>query len=221
MKLLLTSGGITNKTITDALFELAGKKAEEITLAFIPTAANAESNDKGWFIENLYQLKQQNFKMLDIVDISALPKWNWQPRLEVADVLFFSGGITPHLMHWVEKSGLQELLPELLKTRVYVGVSAGSVITSPTLALSSQDKALWYKEKFGGQEIKEGLGFVDFYIRPHLNSPKFPNTRKEFLEEIAKQIPQTIYGLDDQMALKVVDGKVEAVGEGEYLIFNK
>ncbi len=28
--------------------------------------------------------------MIDIVDISALPKWNWQPRLEVADVLFFS-----------------------------------------------------------------------------------------------------------------------------------
>ncbi len=220
MKLLLTSGGITNKTIADVLFELTGKKAEEITLAFIPTAANAEGHDKGWFIENLYQLKKLNFKLLDIVDISALPKWNWQPRLESADVLFFSGGVTIHLMRWIEESGLKDLLPELLKTRVYVGVSAGSVVASPTLALSSQDKVLWYKEKFG-YEVKEGLGFIDFYIRPHLNSLKFPNTRKEFLAEIAKKIPQIIYGLDDQMAIKIVDGKMEVVGEGEYVVFNK
>ena len=220
MKLLLTSAGITNKTIADALIDLVGKKAEEINLAFIPTAANVEGHDKGWFIDNLYQLKQQKYKRIDIVDISALPKWNWQSRLETADVLFFSGGVTSHLMHWVEESGLKELLPELLKTRAYVGVSAGSIIVSPTLALSNKEKILWYKEKFG-YEAKTGLNFIDFYIRPHLNAPYQLKSREEFLKETAKEIPQTIYALDDQMALKVVNGKVEVVGEGKYLIFNK
>src|SRR3990167_4075886 len=155
MKLLLTSGGITNKTIADALIELVGKPAGEINLAFIPTAANANRDHKIYLIDNLYQLRQQNYKMIDIVDISALPKWNWQPRLEAADVLFFSGGTSPHLIYWIEKSGLKELLPELLKTRLYVGVSAGTIITSSTLALSNKDKALWYKEKFGYDEPKE------------------------------------------------------------------
>ena len=220
MKLLLTSAGLKNKTLAKALIDLAGKKAEEINLAFIPTAMNPTGTDKTWFIDNLSELKQQGYKLIDIVDISALPKHIWQPRLEAADVLFFSGGTSPHLMHWMEESGLKELLPELLKTRVYVGVSAGSIVTSQTLALSRKEKRIWYKEKFG-YEGDKGLGFIDFYIRPHLNAPNHPNSKKEILEQTAKDIPETIYGIDDQMAVKVVDGKVEIVGEGEYVVFNK
>ena len=220
MKLLLTSGGITNKTIADALIELVGKPAGEINLAFIPTAANANRDHKIYLIDNLYQLRQQNYKMIDIVDISALPKWNWQPRLEAADILFFSGGDSNHLMRWMEESGLKELLPELLKQRGYAGFSAGSVVAAPTLALGSREKFLSYKERFG-YEAKEGLGLVDFYFRPHWNSPISPHSHTEVLAEIAKQIPETIYALDDQMAIKVVDGKVEVIGEGEYLVFNQ
>lgn len=220
MKLLLTSGGITNETIAEALLDLVGKPAEEIVVAFIPTAANVDGNDKGWFINDLINLKDQKYKMIDIVDISALPRWNWKSRLKMADVLLFSGGNTSHLMKWMKKSSLEKLLPELLKTRVYVGISAGSIITSPTLALSNQSTALWYKEKFKF-EAKEGLGFINFYIRPHLNSPHHPHSRKKLLVETAKQVPETIYALDDQMALKVVNGKIEIIGEGECLIFNK
>lgn len=220
MKLLLTSGGITNPTLAKALLDLVSKPAEEITVAFIPTAANADGHDKCWLIDNLYQLRQQNYKMIDIVDISALPKWNWQPRLEQADILFFSGGNSAHLIRWVEESGLKELLPEFLKTKVYIGISAGSVITAPTIVMSSPDRLSSYKEKFS-YEANEGLGLVDFYIRPHLNSPKFPSSRKEILEKTTREVSGIVYAIDDQMAIKVVDGKIEVVGEGEYLIFNK
>lgn len=216
MKLLLTSGGITNKSIANALLELVGKPAEEITVAFIPTAANASDNDKSWFIDDLYRIKQQKYKKIMIVEISALPKNIWQPWLESADVLFFSGGDSTHLMRWVSESGLKELLPELLKTRVWAGISAGSIIVSPSLALSSKEKALFYKEKFG-YEINEGLGFVDFYISPHFNTPNKPDKQKEYLEKVAK-IVFPIYALDDQSALKVIDGKVEVISEGKYLI---
>ena len=220
MKLLLTSAGIKNKTLAQALLDLVGKPASEIKLAFIPTAANIPTVDMGWFIDNLWQIKQQKFKNIDIVDISALPREIWQPRLEAADILFFSGGNTSHLMRWLEESGLKEMLPELLKTRVYVGVSAGSIVTGPTLDTANAEKALRYKKQFG-YETNTGLGFVDFCVRPHLNSSSSPNSRKEIVEEIAVRIPQTIYAIDDQMAIKVVDGKTEVVGEGEYLVFNK
>ena len=219
MKLLLTSNGLSNPSIASALFELVGKPAAETTIAFIPTAMNIGAGDKDWFVDDLVNIKNQNIAHLDIVDISALPIEIWRPRLEAADVLFFSGGNTSHLMRWITESGLKELLPEFLKTKVWAGISAGSMVTNPTLALSSNDKKIYYEE-ITGYKSEEALGFVNFYVRPHYNSPHFPEASSEFLQQIAKNIPVTIYALDDMSALKVVDGGVEVVSEGEFLILN-
>lgn len=220
MKFLLTSNGLSNQSIAKALFDLVGKLASETSITFIPTAMNVGSGDKEWFIDDLYNLKKQGLKNIDIVDISALPKEIWLPRIEAADVLFFSGGNSFHLMRWLNESGLAEILPELLKTRVYAGISAGSMVTNPTLALSSKDKKIYYEEKFG-YKSENGLGFVNFYVRPHFNSPDFPQANKEYLEEVSKDFADKIYALDDNSALKMVDGKVEVITEGEYLVFNE
>lgn len=220
MKLLLTSGGITNKSIAKALFDLIGKKPQNTTLVFIPTAANVEAGNKGWLINDLVNLKKQNFKVIDIIDISALPKDIWLPRIKRADVLFFEGGNTTHLMYWIKKSGLIKLLPNLLKTKVWVGVSAGSIVTNPALTLSNQDKKIYYEENFGYRS-EEALGLVDFYIRPHLNSSFFPHASKKNLEKVAKEVSETIYGIDDNSAIKVVGNKVKVVSEGEWVVFNK
>ncbi len=220
MKFLLTSNGLSNQSIAKALFDLVGKPASETTIAFIPTAMNVGKGDKSWFIDDLSNIKKQKCKVVDIIDISALPVEVWRPRLEASDVLFFSGGSTFHLMNWLKKSGLEQILRELLKTRVYAGISAGSIVTNPTLTLSSKDKKLYYEKTFGYADEK-ALDLVDFYVRPHLNSPHFPNIRKEFIEEVAKEINKPIYALDDRSALKVQDGNVEVVSEGEWLVFNK
>ena len=135
MKLLLTSGGITNKSIAKALFDLVGKKPEDTSLVFVPTASNIEKGDKDWLIDDLVNLKKQNFKQIDIADISAVGKEIWLPKMEEADVLFFEGGNSYYLMEWMNKSGLTKILPELLKTKVYVGLSAGSMVTGKDLAL--------------------------------------------------------------------------------------
>lgn len=218
MKLLLTSSGLTNKSISDALFDLVGKPAKETTIVFIPTAMNVARGDKSWFITDLHNILEQGFKFIDIVDISALPKEVWQPRIEAGDVLFFSGGNTSHLMRWLKESGLDLLLPELLKSRIYVGVSAGSIVTNPTLATSSKDKKIYYEETFDYRS-EEALNFVDFYIRPHFNSVDFPHANKENIEQIAKDSEKPVYAIDDQSALKVVDGTIEVISEGEYLKF--
>ncbi|MBI2598621.1 Type 1 glutamine amidotransferase-like domain-containing protein [Candidatus Curtissbacteria bacterium] len=219
MKLLLTSGGITNKTIKKALADLVGKPFNKTSLAFIPTAANVEEGDKSWLIEDLSNIKKLKLKSIDIVDISALPKEMWLPRLEAVDILFFSGGVTPHLMYWLKKSGLADLLPKLLKTRVYAGISAGSMVTNPTIALGNKDKKIYY-EKWFGYGSDEGLGLVNFYVRPHLNSRFFPNANNAYFAQVAKNIKEPIYALDDNMAIKIVGSKVEVVGEGKYLILN-
>lgn len=219
MKLLLTSGGLINTSIANALFELVGKKPQDTSLVFIPTAANMESGDKEWFIDDLVNLKKQNFKQIDIADISAVEEKVWRPKLEQADVLFFEGGNTFHLMEWINKSELAALLPELLKTKVYVGVSAGSMVTNKDLALKLSQ--IIYEEDFDKTENMVGLNFVDFYFLPHLNSEYFIKMREENIRKAVEGMKERVYALDDQSALKVVDGKIEVISEGTWLVFNE
>lgn len=216
MKLLLTSGGLTNKSMADALLDLVGKPFSESNIAFIPTAANVKKGHKNWFIRDLVALEKLGFKQIDIVDISALPKDVWEPRLREADVLLFEGGNTFHLMYWVKKSGLMALLPELLQSRVYLGISAGSIITSHSISVSTSEQ--YYSEEIGKQDDMEGLGYVNFHIRPHLNNAKI---KKELVQEMADKLKEPIYAIDDQTAIKVVDEKVDIITEGEYLKFNQ
>lgn len=216
MKLLLTSNGLCNKSITNALFELTGKPAENTYLAFIPTSMNIEVPDKSWFINDLWNIKKAGFKPIDIVDISALPKEQWQPRLEAAEVLVFGGGNSSHLMRWIKESGLIGLLPNLLSTRVYVGISAGSIITGPSLATSTDEKKVQYEKMFGyGSD--DALCLVDFFTRPHYNRPTLRAASRSYLEEAAKKLGKTVYGIDDHSALKVADGKVEIISEGKWV----
>jgi len=218
MKLLLTSGGLTNKSISEALFDLVGKKPENTSLVFIPTASNVEMGEKDWLINDLINLKKQGFKSIDIADISAVPEEVWRPKFEEADVLFFEGGNTYHLMEWINKSRLAKLLPEYLKTKIWVGVSAGSMVTNSDLALKIS-QAL-YEEDLNKIGDMSGLDYVDFYFIPHLNSPYFPKLIEENIKKLAKRISKKIYAMDDQSALKVVDGKVEVVSEGKWIVIN-
>lgn len=218
MKLLLTSGGITNGLIAKALFELVGKMPEETNLVFIPTASNVEKGDKDWLINDLVNLKKQDFRQIEIADISAVPESVWLPKMEEADVLFFEGGNTYHLMEWIEKSGLAKILPELLKKRVYVGVSAGSMVTNKDLALKLSQVV--YGDDLDKTENMAGLNYVDFYFLPHLNSEYFPNLREKNIKWATESMKEKIYVMDDQGALKIIDGKVEIITEGKYLEIN-
>lgn len=218
MKLLLTSDGIKNKSIAEALFGMVGKKPKDTSLVFIPTASNVEKGDKSWLIDDLVNLKKQGFKSIEIADISAVEDKIWKPKFEEADILYFEGGNTYHLMEWINKSGLAKILPEFLKTKVYVGVSAGSMVVSKDLAL--EISKLIYEEDLDKTENMEGLNLVNFYIIPHLNSQDFTKVRKDFIGEVVKGISEKVYALDDNSALKVVDGKVEIISEGEWVEFN-
>jgi len=188
MRLLLTSAGVRNESLKNALTGMAGK---DIRMAFVPTAANVEEGSKGWLIDNLVELRKVGD--VDVVDISALPKKIWKLRLGKANVLVFSGGNTFHLMYWLNKSGLSSVLPGMLKTRVYVGISAGSMVTNPSISFS-QSKVLYYENLKVKRDMK-ALGFVDFFIRPHLNSPDFPTVRIPLLEKQDDLLPRINSGV--------------------------
>jgi len=216
MKLLLTSAGITNDSIKKSFFDLVGKKPEDISLAFIPTASNVETGDKDWLEEDLIRLKNLNLKSISVVDISAVPESVWRPQLEESDVLFFEGGNSFYLMEWINKSGLSLILTELLKTKVYVGVSAGSMVASRDLLLNLSQKL--YEEDLDRTEEMEGLSFVNFYILPHLNSMFFTNVVEENIKLLGMK--EKIYALDDMSAIVVEGDKIDISSEGKYLELN-
>jgi len=216
MRLFLTSAGLSNPKLEKAFVNLVGLPKNKIKVAFIPTAANVEEGDKSWLIDDYINFKQLGLKSIDIVDISSVSKNIWRPRLEASDVLFLGGGNTFHLMHWVKKSGLIKLLPDLLKTRVYAGVSAGSCIAGPSVYNSVQNL---FGEKYD-LKIEKGLGLVKYQFIPHLNSPLFKKIRENNLEIVSKDLREPVYALDDNSAIVVNGNKLKVVSTGKWKKYN-
>lgn len=220
MKLLLTSAGLSNQSIIKGLQELVVKPFSELKIAFIPTAANLEEGDKqDWFIKDLINLKELKFNSIDIVDISALPKEIWLARLEEADIIYVEGGNTYHLIYWFNQSGLSEVIPELLKSRVYIGVSAGTLVATPSILNSKSEEV--FAEKIHQKISDKGLSLFNYMVEPHINSVWFSESTFENLEKKSKDYKYPIYCLDDNSAIKIDGNKVELISEGEWKLFDK
>lgn len=218
MKLLLTSKGVTNKLIEDALLNLLGQPFSESIATFVPTSGNIQQGDKTWFVDEMNTFRKLNFKEFQIFDIAIVPKELWLAAFEKSHIIIFGGGNNQYLIEQLDKSGAREILPELLKTKIYAGISAGGMVTGSTDPLSS--KGIRYYESHGQLEKLNGLGLIDFEIRPHLNSSHYPNLRLDYLEKLAKDTHLSFYAIDDQTAIKVIDNDVEVISEGIWKKFN-
>lgn len=212
MKLLLTSAGIRNQNIAEALVGLVGKPAFETKIVLIPTAANVESGNKDWFIDQFTDPPRFGFSWIDVVDPSANGV-DWKKRLNEADVVMVGGGNTFHLLDQIRKTGLGEWLDEAVKTKVYVGVSAGSIITTPTIAIASVGEA---DENLAGTTDLSGLSLVEFEVSPH--TPEIVSVDDNI--GYAKTIKRKLYAYDNETAIKVAEGEIEFVGTGQHWEFN-
>lgn len=217
MKLLLTSAGFKNQSIIDAFESLLEHDISQTKLVFIPTAANVEKGGKEWLIDDLYACARLGLNEIDIVDIAAVSKDIWSKRLEQADVMMVGGGNAYYLMDQMKKSGLAGLLPDFLKTHIYIGISAGSMVMAPKL--QEEILEVVYDETFVGRDSNDGLGFVDFLVVPHLNSPHFPRV-SELIDEVAKGSTTPLYAIDDQTAVRIVDNRIDVVSEGTWKKYN-
>lgn len=214
MKFILTSAGITNKSIAKTVTELVGKPANKIKALFIPTAANLILDDKTWLIDNLIDFKKQEYESIDILDIASVSEKEWRPRFEKVDLICFGGGNEQYLAKVLLDSGVAKALPELLKTRVYMGISAGSMVAGQFLSKKLLN-VVYPEEMF--EELALPLKFVNYLFIPHLNSKYFTHVRKDVLEKLRKDFSFPLYACDDASAITIVDGKVEVVGEGKTL----
>jgi dipeptidase E len=227
MKFLLTSGGISNPSISDALVELLGKPIAESTALIIPTAIYPfpVGPRMAWRAisgNGPNRAAELGWKELGVLELTALPTIrpeNWMPAVQAADALLVWGGDVLYLTYWLRQSGLAQLLPSLTDT-VYVGVSAGSIAVTPYNCDAEFDLQFVPDGSDMGRDADKALGLVDFTLYPHLNHPEMPDTTLANIEKWASGIPVPTYAMDDQTAIKVVDGKAEVVSEGTWQLFN-
>jgi dipeptidase E len=220
MKLLLTSAGIKNPSIHDALVELLGKPIADSNALCIPTAGYGHpqgSPGGAWrFITGraTTPMCELGWKSLGVLELTALPSIDeerWVSWVRETDVLLVNGGDALYLSHWMRQSGLADLLPSLPET-VWAGLSAGSMVMTPRIG---EDFVGW-KPPDGGDST---LGVVDFSIFPHLDHEDLPDNSMAGAEKWAAEIQVPAYAIDDQTAIKVVDGAVEVVSEGHWRLF--
>jgi dipeptidase E len=220
VKLLLTSGGVTNTSIRDALIGLLGKPIADSSALCIPTAEWGHPRctpASAWrFIagQSPSPMCDLGWKSLGVLELTALPsigEERWVPWVREADVLLVDGGDAAYLCHWMRQSGLADLLPSLSGT-VWVGVSAGSMVMTPRIG---DDFVHWRPP--GGDDTT--LGVVDFSIFPHLGHELMPGNTMAEAERWAAEIAGPAYAIDDQTAIKVTDGTVEVVSEGHWKLF--
>lgn len=214
MKLLLTSAGLRNDAIKDALVSLVGKQLSEIKVLFVTTAANTGSDDKRWLINDINSFIKAGVGSIDILDFAGLPLEVMLPHFENADVICMGGGDERYLARMFAIHNFAKLLPEWLSSKVYMGISAGSMVLGQYLPAGLASE-IFIEEDFGNTE-GEGLGLLSFAYIPHLNSTFF-SLRKERLDNMKDKFTVPVYATDDETAIMVVDGVVTKVGEGEFL----
>jgi dipeptidase E len=221
VRLLLTSAGIKNPSIHEALVDLLGKPIAESSALCIPTATYGHpmaGPAAAWrFIsgqEPRCPMCELGWKSLGVLELTALPSIDaelWVPMVKETDVLLVNGGDALYLCHWMRQSGLADLLPSLHET-VWVGLSAGSTVMTPKIG---EDFVRWTPPTGGD----EALGVVDFSIFPHLDHEDLPDNSMANAEKWAAEIPGPAYAIDDETAIKVTDGVVEVVSEGQWKLF--
>ncbi len=217
MKLILCSEGFYTQEIVAKCEELVGKPRSAISIAVINEGyAVDHDNNLPWVLENLNTVKNNFGGNLELVNVLALDIKTIRERIMQHDVIFVVGGHTDYLMSVFNNSGFSKLLPNLLKTKVYVGSSAGSMVLGKRLSSEAYQKIYNFQDAYG---VNEYLGLVDVSIMPHLDSPHFPN-RKETLQEAAKKHRGVIYGLRDDSAIIVDGDNITTIGS-QPLIFNK
>jgi dipeptidase E len=223
LKLLLTSAGIRNSSIRDALTELLGKPIAESSALFVPTGiypfpGGPEMAWKAITGNSKNPLCDLGWKSLGVLELTALTsiqRESWVPALRETDALLVWGGDVLYLRHWMEESGLAELLPSLSKT-VYVGVSAGSIVLTPYNCDAEFDLQFVPEGSDMGENAEGGLGLVDFAVRVHLDTEGFDDSTTAEVEKWAAGIPAPTYAIDDETAIKVTDDAVEVVSEGNW-----
>ncbi len=239
MRALLTSAGIKNSSIHDALVDLLDKPIAESNALFIPTGIYPFPGGPRMAWRAMSSpLCELGWKSLGILELTALPSIDeaaWVPTVREADALLVWGGDPLFIANWMRRSGLTGLLPTLRSEAVYVGVSAGSMAATSTFVETYTEAPRGKDGPLKSEDIVfatpqgdvkrilvtgQGAGLVDFAVIPHFEHADHPDASLANAERWAAHIPVPTYAIDDDSAVSVVDGAAQVVSEGRWKLFH-
>ena len=135
----------------------------------------------------------------------------------MADIICVSGGNEIYLAQAFGRIGMKDYLIQNCEDKVYVGISAGSMVAGINLDNNTYEKLFMGIENYGYPTI-ESMALVPFSFVPHMNSEYF-KYRKETLKSLQNNFKNEVYALDDHTALSIDHGEVKIIGKGEYFNF--
>ncbi|HLC81065.1 MAG TPA: Type 1 glutamine amidotransferase-like domain-containing protein [Candidatus Nanoarchaeia archaeon] len=202
MKLLLTSAGFENAKIGRKFVELVGKPASEIRVVFIPTASRTKEESR--YADEARKeilntgVRGENIKTLNLDHHISYPE------IKDFDAIYVCGGNTFFLLHQARKTGFDKIIKQFLNDgKLYVGVSAGSILVCPTTEL-----AVPYDKNDLGISDFTGLNLVDVVIAPHYSDK---GKDKEIIKKYGKRLAYEIIALTDQQAYLVLGQNAEII----------
>jgi dipeptidase E len=218
MDLLLTSSGLRNATLRDALRDMLGKPFGSANVVCIPTASIAEPGDHSWLVADMNRVHGLGWREFDVLELNGLPRRMVLDRLLHADVIYVEGGNHYHLARSITGNDLADGFLQALDSRVYVGMSAGSMIFSRNLTEHSADVIGDTADLhvLGATTVQPPFGVFDWYLKPHLYSPEFPERDDDWADRITARADFPIYFIDDETAIRLSGDTVDVVSEGRW-----
>ncbi len=176
------------------------EKTESKKILFIPTATNVDEYKK--YIHLTQKVFEDFGYEVENFDISVFSEETVKEKISETKIIFVSGGNTFYLLQELKKKNLISYLREKIENGLlYIGESAGSVITAPNIGYADivDDKAL-------ATELNDytGLNLVDFYVVPHFEEEPFVESSRKVVE---------LY--KDKLDLKVINNKEVVLVEND------
>ena len=133
--------------------------------------------------------------------------------MQEADVLLVNGGDPLYLCHWMRESGLAALLPSLDDT-VWVGLSAGSMVMTPRIGADFVQLAAARAvatRRWASSTSRSSRTWTTRCL---------PDNTMADAEAWAAAMSAPCYAIDDETAIRAVDGNVDVISEGTWRLFS-
>lgn len=165
--------------VAKKLKEFAKEDLNGKTITFIPTASLAEA--PRFFVKTAKKSLEELGLIVDVLEITQCSSEEIKKRIASNDYIYVSGGNTFYLFKELKRKKADEMIKShILKGKLYIGESAGSMILSPNIEYVK----LMDNEKKGLLDGNyNALNVINFYPVPHLGNFPFINKVKKIIKQ--------------------------------------
>lgn len=207
-KLVLHSDQVSGKTqVDEAFLKFFGDSKPKI--AYIPSQSDLT---RKYFNQKVEWYKQLSITDLLYFDIDQEYNEDKIPELLSCNAIFLSGGNTYYFLNSLKNRNFIPVLKSFVeKGGVLIGVSAGSIMMSKTIAVTSIDDDISGDQNLVGLRDFSALGLNDFEFFPHFDINNDEITKR--LKEYSQTSKSVIYACKDGDGIIVENDNIQFFGE--------